>query len=111
MQSDKLTDEFFSYQLPKKILFGVGVSKKVGSETKTLGGRKILFVTDRNLRRLGITRNIEDALTTEGFDLELFSDVEAEPNLEVAEAAADAGRKKEYDIVVGVGGWQRPRYG
>jgi len=98
------TGKVVSFRLPSKILFGVGVSEKVGSEAKALGGTKILLVTDRNLRRMGITKKTEEALKREGFDLDVFSNVQAEPRLEVAEAAAEAGRKKDYDLVVGVGG-------
>jgi len=101
---DKSTGKVYSFRLPGKILFGVGVSEKVGLEARALGGGKILLVTDRNLRKMGVTKKTEEALTGEGFDLDVFSDVEAEPRLEVAEAAAEAGRKKDYDLVVGVGG-------
>ena len=104
MQSGKPADGTFGFRLPGKILFGVGVSQKVGSEAEALSGRRILFVTDRNLRRLGITGKIEEALTGEGLDLDVFVDVEPEPSLEVAEVAADAGRKRKHDLVVGVGG-------
>ena len=104
MQLDKSTGKVYSFRLPSKILFGVGVSEKVGLEAKALGGSKILLVTDHNLRRMGVTKKTEEALTGEGFDLDVFSDVEAAPRLEVAEASAEAGRKKDYDLVVGGGG-------
>ena len=104
MQLGKSTGRVYSFRLPGKILFGVGVSEKVGLEAKALGGGKILLVTDRNLRRMGVTKKTEEALTGEGFDLDVFSDVEAEPRLEVAEATAEAGREKDYDLVAGVGG-------
>ncbi len=104
MQMGNSTSKVISFRLPDKILFGVGVSEKVGSEAKALGGTKILLVTDRNVRRMGITKKTEEDLTREGFDMDVFSNVEAEPRLEVAEAAAAAGRKKDYDLIVGVGG-------
>jgi len=104
MQLGKSGGKIYSFRLPGKILFGAGVSERVGSEAKTLGGSKVLLVTDRNLRRIGIIKEAEEALTGEELDLEVFSDVEAEPRLEMAEAAADVGRRKDYDLVVGIGG-------
>jgi alcohol dehydrogenase class IV len=104
MYLNKSMGKVYSFSLPSKILFGEGVSEKVGSEAKALGVNKILLVTDRNLRKMGITKKPEEALTREGFDLEVFSDVEAEPCLGMAEATAEAGRKRDYDLIVGIGG-------
>ncbi len=104
MRLNSFLDKVYSFQLPRKILFGVGISEKVGLEAKALGGREALLVTDQNLRRIGIPERIEEALVREGLNVDVFTDVEAEPRLEVAEAIAEAVRRRKYDIVVGVGG-------
>jgi len=104
MRLGKFLDKTYSFRLPRKILFGVGTSEKIGSEVKALGGKEVLLVTDQNLTKMGVAGKIEEALVTEGLDLNVFSDVEAEPRLEVAEKVAEAVRRKRYDIVVGMGG-------
>jgi len=104
MRLSKFLDKTYSFQLPGKILFGVGTSDKVGSEVKALGGKEAMLVTDQNLTKMGIAGKIEEALVTEGLDVNVFSDVEAEPRLEVAEKVAEAVRRKRYNIVVGIGG-------
>jgi len=104
MQLSKFLDKVYGFQVPKKILFGVGVSEKVGLEVKALAGREVLLVSDQNLRRIGLTERIEETLVKEGLNVNVFSDVEAEPQLEVAEAVAEAARERRYDAVVGVGG-------
>jgi len=104
MELSNFIDKISSFKLPTKILFGTGVSEKVGSETKTLGGKEILLVTDRNLSTIGLPQRIEESLIEEGLRVSVFSDVEAEPHLEVAEAVAEAVRRKKYDTVIGVGG-------
>jgi len=104
MQWTRSEDRVHSFQLPRKILFGVGISEKVGYEAKALDGKEVLLVTDRNLAVTGIPEKIEAALMEEGLNVNIFIDVEAEPRLEVAEAVAEAVRTKRYNMVVGVGG-------
>ncbi|MEM1553125.1 MAG: iron-containing alcohol dehydrogenase [Candidatus Bathyarchaeia archaeon] len=99
-----LGEKFYNFQFPRKIIFGVDSSKNVGFEAKILGGSKVLLVTDNNLMRIGVVKDVEDNLLGEGLDVEVFSDVEAEPSIELAEAVAEAARAGRYDLVVGVGG-------
>ncbi|MEM2091819.1 MAG: iron-containing alcohol dehydrogenase [Candidatus Bathyarchaeia archaeon] len=99
-----LGEKFYNFQFPKKIIFGVDSSKNIGFEAKMLGGSKVLLVTDNNLIRIGVVSDVEDNLLEEGFDVEVFSDVEAEPSIELAETVAEAARAGRYDLVVGIGG-------
>ena len=96
--------KIYNFQLPRKIVFGINSSETVGLEAKALGGNKILLVTDNNLRRLNITEGIERNLLKEGLSVNIFSEVEAEPSIEVAEKVTEAARRENYDLVVGVGG-------
>ncbi len=104
MQLHRFLGKVQSFQLPRKILFGVKASANVGLEAKASGGKRVLLVTDQNLISMGVTAKIEDDLVKEGLKVDIFSNVEAEPRLEVAEAVAMVTRKGRYDIVVGVGG-------
>ncbi len=104
MQSIHTTDKVFSFQLPRKILFGVKVSEKVGLEAKATCGKRALLVTDKGLAKTGVPQKIEKTLAEEGLSVSIFDEVEPEPFLEVAEKTAKVARKEEYDIVVGVGG-------
>lgn len=104
MDLNALMEKTYIFQFPRKIIFGINSSKTVGSEVKALNGSRVLLVTDNNLRALGVTREVEETLSDEGLVFEVFSDVEAEPSLEVAESIAEFARNGKYDIVVGVGG-------
>jgi alcohol dehydrogenase class IV len=104
MQPIEFAGKIYSFSLPKKILFGTGISEKVGLEAKELGGKDVLLVTDKNLEKRGIPQKIKDSLIREDLNVEIFSDVEAEPSLEVAESIAEAVRRKKFNIVVGCGG-------
>ncbi|MBS7656743.1 iron-containing alcohol dehydrogenase [Candidatus Bathyarchaeota archaeon] len=104
MLKSQPTAKIHSFQLPKKILFGVKSSENVGTEAKALGGKKAFLVTDKNLEKTGIPAKIEESLVSQGFEVNLFDAVEPEPVLEIAENVASTARRKKYDIIVGVGG-------
>jgi len=104
MQTNQSTGKAYSFQLPRKILFGVKASENVGLEAKALGGKEALLVTDRNLERIGVPGKIEETLVKQGLNVDLFDQVEPEPVLEVAETVAEVARKRRYNIVVGIGG-------
>jgi len=104
MELGKSPGKVYNFQLPRKVIFGEGISEKVGSEAKALGGKEILLVTDENLSKMGIPGKLEEALAGEGLDVNVFSSVEPEPRLEVAETVAESVRRKKYDIIIGIGG-------
>ncbi|MEM1602127.1 MAG: iron-containing alcohol dehydrogenase [Candidatus Bathyarchaeia archaeon] len=104
MDLNALIEKVYVFHIPRKIIFGVDSSRSVGLEIKALAGDRVLLITDNNLRAIGVTRDIENHLSEEGLVFEVFSDVEAEPSIEVAERVAEFARKGRYDVVIGVGG-------
>lgn len=94
----------YSFQIPKKILFGLEARKKVGVEAKALGGTEALLVTDKNLRKMRLLEGVGKSLSNEGFNVTVFDEVEAEPRLETAETVAKTVRGGRFDLIVGVGG-------
>jgi alcohol dehydrogenase class IV len=104
MQKSQPSEKIFSFQLPRKILFGVNASETAGAEAKALGGKEALLVTDGNMAKLGVSGKIVESLVKEGLKVDVFDAVDPEPVIEVAETVAKAARKKRYDVVVGVGG-------
>lgn len=101
---EESTGKLYSFRLPRKILFGVGSFKRLGVEAESLGGRKLLLVTDRNLIRIGLAEEARIMLEERGFLVEVYGEVEAEPRIENAERIAEKAREGGFDLVVGVGG-------
>lgn len=89
---------------PRKTVFGIGAIEKVAEEAKMLGGKKILLVTDETVGKIGIMDKARKPLEAAGFEVDVWDKVEPEPTLPVANALTEYARKKEYDLVVGVGG-------
>ena len=63
-----------------------------------------LFVTDRDVLRLGLTDACRSALEEGGREIVLFDAVEADPSKETLLAAVDLGRRHGVTNVIGFGG-------
>src|SRR5512139_3499209 len=63
-----------------------------------------LFVTDRDVLRLGLTDACRTSLEESGREIILFDQVEADPSKETLLAAVDLGRRYGVTHVVGFGG-------
>ncbi len=63
-----------------------------------------LFVTDRDVHRLGLTDDCRAALEQGGREIILFDAVEADPSRETLLAAVELGRRHDVTHVVGFGG-------
>lgn len=92
---------FFS---PNKIIVGVAAAEQVGSEAKSLGGQKVLIVTDPGVAGVGLVEKIQEALISEKLIVGIFDRVELEPPARVIDECADLIRKEGYDLIIGLGG-------
>lgn len=63
-----------------------------------------LFVTDKEVVRLGLTDACRAALESSGREIILFDAVEADPSKETLLAAVEVGRRHDVSHVVGFGG-------
>jgi alcohol dehydrogenase len=54
----------FSFVLPTRIEYGVGVTEKLTESVKELGSQKVLIVTDKGIETCGLLSAIADHLTT-----------------------------------------------
>ncbi len=89
---------------PNGIVFGFNTVKKVGGFAKQLGGTQALLVTDEVMVRLGFADFVQRAMEQEGLSVEVFGTVEPEPHLATADILWERVRKKNFDLVVGLGG-------
>lgn len=93
----------YAVQLPKRVVFGVGVEEKIDAEAKGLGAKKALVVTDATIEKTGLLEKVEKTLK-EVVEVDIFDKVEPEPTLAAAETVAEAARAAKCDLIVGVGG-------
>ncbi|KAI9690883.1 MAG: hypothetical protein M1822_008503 [Bathelium mastoideum] len=86
------------------IRFGPGVTKEVGMDFKNLGAKKVMVVTDNNVKKLDAMKQVSEGLEREGIPYEVFSNVRVEPKDSSVKEAIAAARPYQPDAFLAVGG-------
>jgi alcohol dehydrogenase class IV len=94
----------FTFQTPPNILFEPGVSRRIGELVREIGAQRVLLVTDKGVRKAGLTTNAEASLRAIGCELVVFEDVVADPPSDVIERAVGLCRDERIDLVLSIGG-------
>jgi len=93
-----------AYFIPTINLFGQGSVNDVGTQVKTLGGKKVLIVTDVMLAKLGMADKVKDIIVAAGLECVIFNGAEPNPTDLDVEAAFEAWTKNSCDAIVSLGG-------
>ncbi|HHU09645.1 MAG TPA: iron-containing alcohol dehydrogenase [Intrasporangiaceae bacterium] len=102
--SAAVMETVFTYASPR-LKFGAGASAEIDFEVRSLGGRRVLIVTDPGVAATGHPGRIAEQLTAAGCDVAVFDAVHIEPTDESMNAAVDWAREAgPFDVVVAVGG-------
>lgn len=75
-----------------------------GKHAVSLGARRPLIVTDRNVVAAGLVEPIIGSLSAEGIGTDVFDGVIPNPDADVVEQCATVIREGGYDLAIGVGG-------
>jgi len=94
----------FQFQTTKSILCEVGSTAKIGELMATMGCKKIAFVTDKIILKLGLAQASLDGLKAAGVDVHIIDEVVADPPEAMILAAVEEAKSQGVDGVVSVGG-------
>ena len=94
----------FSFELPTTIEYGVGSVGLLPQKLGEMKVRKVLLVSDEGLRKIGLLDRITGVLDSEGFQWDLFTEVEPNPKDHNVERGAEKARTFGADCIVAVGG-------
>lgn len=94
----------FSFVLPTRIEYGVGVTGKLTESVKELGSQKVLIVTDKGIETCGLLSAIADQLTAAKLEFDIFSEVESNPKDHNVHAGTKRANQLQADCLVAVGG-------
>ncbi|HED04351.1 MAG TPA: iron-containing alcohol dehydrogenase [Candidatus Fraserbacteria bacterium] len=97
-----ISESLFSFQLPTKILFGVGALANLGTELDERGWDSALIVTDQGVRAAGLLARLEAQLQACGAQYEVYDGVVSNPTVAVIEAAQPLAQKQQ--VLIGLGG-------
>ena len=84
--------------------FGRGATREVGMDLADLGVRRVLVITDPNLRNLSQVETVLRALDEQKIAYSVFSDVRIEPTDSSLKEAITFARSEPFEAFVAVGG-------
>ncbi|MFH0862792.1 MAG: iron-containing alcohol dehydrogenase [Candidatus Altiarchaeota archaeon] len=91
----------FTYHMPVKVRFGLGVLGELGTHARGFGAKRVLIVTGKgSMKRTGILDRAVGLL--EGFNVAVFDEVESDPSLKTIDEGVSAAKGR--DLIVGLGG-------
>ena len=93
-----------TFYIPPVLIVGSGASEQVGEESRQLGGKKGLIVTDEVLLKLGTLDNIQRALTQAKVQFAIYSGVFTEPTVEFVQNGLKTYKENGCDFLLAVGG-------
>jgi alcohol dehydrogenase YqhD (iron-dependent ADH family) len=93
----------FSFQVPTKVLFGIGSIDKIGEEGTKLG-HKALLVTYPDIRQVGLLDKVLNNLKEKGIETVVFEKVQCNPRTTTIDKGAEMARKERPDFLIGLGG-------
>lgn len=84
--------------------FGQGALMHLPEEIKKRGFRKALIVTDADLMQFGVAAKVTDILDREGMVYNVFSQVKANPTVDIVKRGVNAFAYSGADYIIAIGG-------
>ena len=94
----------FSFELPTKIEYGIGVVERLAEISKALNAKSLLVVTDKGVRNSGLLERISNLLDAGKLAYKIFDNVEPNPKDYNVQEGAEMARQLNPDCLVTVGG-------
>jgi alcohol dehydrogenase len=95
-----MKEMFFSFELPTRILFGIGALGNLRLECDTRGWKSALIVTDSGVRKAGLLEPLQAQL--EGLDYATYDKILPNPTVECIEGALP--QTQGCDVLIAIGG-------
>ena len=93
-----------TYFIPTINSIGQGSVNEVGNHIKSLGGNKVLIVTDEMLAKLGMAEKVKGILVEAGLEAIIFDGAQPNPTDLNVEAAVAMWKENSCDAIVSLGG-------
>jgi len=93
-----------AFYIPPVLIIGSGASEQVGEESRKLGVKQGLIVTDEVLLKLGILDDIKRALSQAKIQFAIYSGVFTEPTVEFVQDGLKTYKENGCDFLLAVGG-------
>jgi len=90
--------------LPPVSLVGPGALEELKSDLQQSDYKKILFVTDAVLRKIGVAKKVEDLLTACKLDYVVYDEVKQNPTVANVEKGLEIYQQNSCDCIITLGG-------
>ncbi len=92
------------FELPTKVIHGIGVVNELGKKIKELGVKKPLIVVGEGVKKAGHLKRVEDILKKEKITYSLYNGVVSDPCIETVAKGTDCYNEEGCDSLIGLGG-------
>jgi len=92
------------FRIPRKVIIGSGASEQIGEESRKLGVKKSLIVTDKVMIKLGALDGIKKALTESKVQFAVYDGVATEPTVDFVQEGLKAYKENGCDFLLAIGG-------
>ncbi|NLT39505.1 MAG: iron-containing alcohol dehydrogenase [Clostridiales bacterium] len=86
------------------ITFGWGSLSVLGEKVQSLGCRKAMFVTDKNIEQTGIPAKAAKILNDAGIEVVVFNEVISDPPVDIVDKGGELAKREGIDCLIGIGG-------
>jgi alcohol dehydrogenase class IV len=93
-----------AFLIPPVLITGSGSSEKVGEESKKLGVKKALIVTDQVMVKLGVLEGVKKALEQTKIQFAVYDAVATEPTVDYVKEGLKSFKDNGCDCLMAVGG-------
>lgn len=94
----------FDFQPLGRVIFAPGAIEHLGTAVRSLGGSRVLLVTDPGLKHVGHPQRAEKILRGAGLQVFVFDGVKENPTEREVDAGVVFSRSHNIDCIVAVGG-------
>ncbi|KAI9796435.1 MAG: hypothetical protein M1835_004100 [Candelina submexicana] len=102
---DTSTEKEYAFQMAaSSIRFGPGCTKEVGMDFKNMGAKKVMVVTDQNVSKLEVMKQVREGLEREVIEFVEFDRTVVEPKDSSIKEAIDFSKPHQPDSFLAVGG-------
>jgi alcohol dehydrogenase class IV len=93
-----------TFLIPPVLITGSGSSDNVGEESKKLGVKKALIVTDQVMVKLGVLEGVKRALEQTKIQFAIYDAVATEPTVDYVKEGLKSFKDNGCDFLIAVGG-------
>ena len=94
----------FNFEVPTRVMFGMGSSRRIVEVTQRRGVRRVLLITDRGVMGAGLVEPVVKDLESVSVEVVVYDRISPNPRDSEVDAGAAIGLAESCDHIVAVGG-------